>query len=104
MVEAEKTATLAPASCDALPSPAVQGSTSTPSIVVTVGDDVAQVATPSAQLTAATVGSPTVHVASLQGLITSLKLPLEESLITSPRAGLYRVLTTPCSSQGTVIG
>ncbi|CAD6264902.1 unnamed protein product [Miscanthus lutarioriparius] len=53
MVEAEKTATLAPASCDALPSPAVQRSTSAPSTVVTVVDDVAQVATPSAQLAAA---------------------------------------------------
>ena len=70
LVEAEKTSTLAPLSvvpapCDALLSPTVQQSTSAPSTVVTVGDDVAQVATPSAQLTAATVGSPTVPAASL---------------------------------------
>jgi hypothetical protein len=60
----------------------VQRSTSSPSTVVAVGN-VAQVATPGAQLTAAAVGSLTVAAASLQSFIASLKLTLEESLIAS---------------------
>jgi hypothetical protein len=76
------------------------------STVVLVAKDVAQVATPSAQPAAAvaTVGSPAVPAESLESFIASLKLPLEESLIALPRSGVYRVLTTPCSSRGTVTG
>jgi hypothetical protein len=50
-----------------------------------VADEVAQVATPSAQppAAAAPIGSPKVHAASLQSFIASLKLPLEEPLIAS---------------------
>jgi hypothetical protein len=56
-----------------------------PSIVVLVAEDVAQVATPSAQPAAAVaaVGSPAVPAESLESFIASLKLPLEESLIAS---------------------
>jgi hypothetical protein len=64
------------------------------STVVTVADEVAQVATPSAQpATAATpIGSPTVPAASLQSFIASLKLPLEEPLIaSSPRRRVSRL-------------
>ena len=43
---------------------------------MTVGDDVAQVVTPRAQLAAAAVGSPIVPAASLQSYIASLRLPL----------------------------
>jgi hypothetical protein len=59
-----------------------------PSTVVTMADEMAQVMTPSTQLAAAAapIGSPTVHVASLQSFIVSLKLSLEEPLIaSSPR-------------------
>jgi hypothetical protein len=56
-----------------------------PSIVVLVAEDVAKVASPSAQPAAAVaaVDSPAVPAESLESFIASLKLPLEESLIAS---------------------
>jgi hypothetical protein len=59
-----------------------------------VANEVAQLATPSAQpaTAAAPIGSPTVPAASLQSFIASLKLPLEEPLIaSSPRCRVSRL-------------
>lgn len=66
---------------------------------MTVGNDVAQLATPSAQLAATAIGSPR----SACGLLVELHL-IREAAIGGiadhiPRAGVYPVSSTPCLSQ-----